>query len=288
MTDLDHIPSELIDGLDVTSASPLSGGDVADAWRLETADGALFAKTHPHPSPGLFERESTGLQALREHAPAGLCVPEVVRESAGGLVLEWIDTSGHRTAQTERDLGVGLAGLHRTANATFGGLDGARHGYLGSARVDLTPEDDWVAFYTDRRVAPLLDQAVAAGRLDPAAQGLFERVRPHAAELCGPTEPPALLHGDLWAGNRVVDAGGSNWLIDPAVHWGHREYDLAMMELFGGFGDACFSAYDEAFPLGDGRRERVPWYQLTPLLVHALLFGGHYGPAAMRVLERYA
>ncbi len=103
-------------------------------------------------------------------------------------------------------------------------------------------------------------------------------------ELCGPPEPPALLHGDLWAGNRMIDRDGANWLIDPATYWGHREVDLAMMRLFGGFGGAAFDAYAEAHPLAAGWPERVEWYQLVPLLVHAILFGGSYGRAAMAVL----
>ena len=90
-------------------------------------------------------------------------------------------------------------------------------------------------------------------------------------------EPSARLHGDLWAGNRVVDTAGSSWLIDPAAHGGHREFDLAMMRLFGGFAEGCFSAYDEAFPLAGGWQERVPLHQLAPLVVHAIKFGGHYG-----------
>jgi fructosamine-3-kinase len=86
----------------------------------------------------------------------------------------------------------------------------------------------------------------------------------------------------------LVDVRDSNWLIDPAVYWGHREVDLAMMQLFGGFGASTYEAYDEVFPLAAGWRERVEWYQLPPLLVHAILFGGSYGPAALAVLRRYA
>jgi fructosamine-3-kinase len=94
--------------------------------------------------------------------------------------------------------------------------------------------------------------------------------------LCGPPEPPARLHGDLWGGNMIADDRGEPCLIDPAVYGGHREIDLAMMKLFGGFGARVFDAYKEAFPLADGYRERVPLYQLYPLMVHVNLFGGGY------------
>ena len=275
------LPEDLIDGFGVRSVTPVRGGDVAQAFRLDTAGGPLFAKTHPTPMPGLFEREAAGLLALRRTGV--VAVPEVVRARASGLVLEWIEV-GAPTAASEPDLGTRLAALHRVAGPHFGGLDDSPGGYLGSQPVDLTPTDDWAEFFLERRVRPLTGRAVELGRIDPAALAEVERNSPHAAERCGPPEPPALLHGDLWAGNRLVDTAGVNWLIDPAASYGHREVDLAMMQLFGGFGDAAFAAYDEAFPLADGWRDRVSWYQLPPLLVHAILFGGSYGRAAMAVL----
>jgi fructosamine-3-kinase len=279
------LPAELVDGLGVTAATPVHGGDIAKAYRLDTPDGPLFAKTHPDPMPGLFEREAAGLRAL--HRAGAVAVPEVIRESPEGLVLEWIDV-GRRSPEADETLGRQLAVLHRVTGPHFGGLDDAPSGYLGSQPVDLTPTDDWAEFFLDRRIRPLTKRAVERGRLDPAAIGLVERVAGQAGELCGPPEPPALLHGDLWAGNRLVDVDGANWLIDPAVYWGHREVDLAMMQLFGGFGASTYEAYDDAFPLAAGWRERVEWYQLPPLLVHAILFGGSYGPAALGVLRRYA
>ncbi len=278
-------PADLIDGLDVTRVTPVHGGDIAKAYRLDTPSGPLFAKTHPDPKPEMFEREAAGLHALR--ATAAIAVPEVIRESPAGLVLEWIE-EGRRTAAADADLGGQLTALHRVTGPHFGGLDGAPGGYLGSQPVDLTPTERWPEFFVERRVRPLTFRAVELGRLDPSAVGLADRVTRRADELCGPPEPPALLHGDLWGGNRLVDVKGVNWLIDPAVYWGHREVDLAMMQLFGGFGQSTYEVYDEAFPLAAGWRDRVRWYQLPPLLVHAILFGGSYGSAALDVLRRYA
>ena len=154
--------------------------------------------------------------------------------------------------------------------------------------MDLSPTDDWAGFLLDRRIRPLLRTAIGSGNLDPAASDLLEELAPRAAELAGPEEHPSLLHGDLWAGNRVIDVSGRNWLIDPSSFHGHREYDLAMMLLFGGFGKDCFAAYDEVYPLAEGWRERVPWYQLPPLLVHAIRFGGGYGGAVLRALRSLA
>lgn len=285
-----ELPTELTEGLPIRRTSRVHGGDIATAYRLDLADGGtVFAKTHPSPKPDMFAREAAGLRALRRHAPAALGVPQVLRASARGLVLEWIDGAGRRPSDAvEEELGRGLAGLHRATNSTYGAIDDALAGYLGSAEIDLTPTADWPEFFIERRVRPLMERAIGMGRLDPRARAALAACAPRAAELCGPPEPAALVHGDLWAGNRVVDAAGRNWLIDPACHWAHREIDLAMMALFGGFGPACFAAYDEAFPLAEGWRSRVSWYQLPPLLVHAILFGGGYGDSALAALNRYA
>ena len=77
------------------------------------------------------------------------------------------------------------------------------------------------------------------------------------ADLAGPPEPPARLHGDLWGGNVLAGADGRARLIDPAAYGGHREVDLAMLRLFGAPSERVFAAYDEAAPLADGHRERV-------------------------------
>lgn len=277
----------LTHGLTVRRVTAVTGGDIASAYRVQTDQGVFFAKTKVDSTPDLFEREAAGLRVLREHAPTSLGVPQVLRTDRHGLLLEWIDP-GRPGGRTDQDLGRDLAALHRTTNATFGAIDDALAGYLGSAQVDLTPTSSWPEFMMERRIRPLTRRALEARRIDPQASRLVDVLADRAEELCGPAEPPALVHGDLWAGNRLVDRTGRNWLIDPAAHYGHREYDLAMMRLFGGFGVECFTAYDEAFPLAAGWQDRVEWNQLPPLLVHAILFGGDYGDAALAVMRRYA
>ena len=197
------LPDELIDGLGVTAARTVSGGDIARAYRLETPDGPLFLKWRPDSTPDLFEREAVGLRALRQHCGDLISVPEVLRASPRGLVLEWVDT-GRPTSRTETDLGRGLAHLHRTTNPTFGSLDDRTAGYLGSAQVDLTPTDDWPEFFVHRRVIPLIDRGIREGSVPAEARTLIDALASRADDLCGPPEPPALVHGDLWAGNRMV------------------------------------------------------------------------------------
>ena len=123
---------------------------------------------------------------------------------------------------------------------------------------------------------------------DGAIAGLSTLDADRLRDIGGPPEPPARLHGDLWAGNRLVDTSGRSWLIDPASHGGHREFDLAMMRLFGGFGDDCYRAYADASPLADGWEQRISLHQIAPLVVHAIKFGGGYPAAAADAIARYA
>ncbi|MEA3218614.1 MAG: hypothetical protein QOJ19_4770 [Acidimicrobiia bacterium] len=279
-------------GSTVASAAPLRGGDVAESYRVELADGRrVFAKTHRRAPPGFFTTESVSLSWLRE--PGVVAVPEVLLVSDGDpgagvpnhLVLEWVDEGhGVRSGPTEAALGVALAELHEVGAPSFGREDRRT---TGSRGLPNEPCDTWVEFYATQRLLPLARLARDGGSLPASALRGLEEVAGRLDVVGGPPEPPARLHGDLWAGNRLVDVAGRSWLIDPAAHGGHREYDLAMMRLFGGFGDACFVAYAERRPLAEGWQERVELHQIAPLVVHAIKFGGGYVGAASRAIERY-
>ena len=147
-----QLPAELTDGLTITGVTPLSGGDISQAFRVDTPDTSYFLKAHQKPKKQMFEREARGLKALRDTVPETLGVPEVVRASSRGLMLEWIEEGG-RTSTSEADLGTSLAELHRVPQPHFGGIDGDDSGFLGSVEVDLTPTQSWPDFYVYRRVS---------------------------------------------------------------------------------------------------------------------------------------
>jgi fructosamine-3-kinase len=264
-------------GARVTGARALAGGDINEAFAIELSDGQrAFAKTNAKAPAGFFEAEARGLGWLE--AAGALRIPKVLglgAASAGHgpfLLLELLEP-GVRMRGFDEILGRGLALLHRSGAPGFG-LD--HDNFVGALPQSNQPAATWAEFYRERRLRPLLERARRHGLASAALGRNMERLFAALEERVGPSEPPARLHGDLWAGNLHADPEGQPVLIDPAVYGGHREMDLAMMRLFGGFGERVFAAYDAAYPLAAGHRERVALYQLYPLLVHVALFGAGY------------
>jgi fructosamine-3-kinase len=272
-------------GRSIVGATRLRGGDVAVSFAFDLDDGRrVFAKTHPAAPPQFFTTEAAGLAWLR--AADAVAIPEVLAVSddpPNHLVLEWIE-EGRSARTTERDLGAALATLHRAGAPSFGREDRRS---TGSRGLPNEPCATWPEFYATNRLLPLAKLARDADALPETAIAAMEQLAGRLERFGGADEPPARLHGDLWAGNRLVDTHGRNWLIDPAAHGGHREFDLAMMRLFGGFTDECFAEYGDAFPLADGWAERVPLHQIAPLVVHAIKFGGGYVGAATAAIAHY-
>lgn len=246
-----------------------------------TADGrAFFAKVAPGPAEAVaaaFTAEASGLRWLAE-ADDGPPVPAVIGVSPELLVIELVEVKERtRTpAQAARQFGADLARMHAAGAPSFGA---PWPGYIASLPLDNTQADgeaDWGSWYARRRLLPYLRLARDKGALSAAEAGLVDAVIDRIGELAGPPEPPSRLHGDLWWGN-VVWSGGRGWLIDPAAHGGHRETDLAMLDLFSSpEQDEILRGYTETVPLADGWPSRVPLHQLHPLLVHVCLFGGGY------------
>jgi fructosamine-3-kinase len=266
-------------GRDVRSAARVGGGDINEGWRVELGDGTpAFAKTRGDVAPGEYAAEAAGLRWLAE--PGALGIPEVLGVSDGVLVLAWVPEGGRGDPAA---LGAGLAEIHAAGAPAFGATPHDGPTRIGPLLLPNDPAPDWATFYAERRLLPMLPRA----RLGLNATRAVERVCDRLPELAGPPEPPARLHGDLWSGNVLWDAGGRPWLIDPGAYGGHREVDLAMLRLFGSPGPAFLAAYEERRPLADGHEERVELWQLFPLLVHAALFGGGYRESAARAAERY-
>jgi len=197
------------------------------------------------------------------------------------LALELL-TPAKRRPDFDEALGRSLAALHAFGAATFG-LD--HDNFIGRLAQSNAVADDWATFYWASRLEPQLRLATDHGLIDEGTRSSFDGLRRVLSERVGPEESPSRLHGDLWGGNLHVDETGQSCLIDPAVYGGHREIDLAMMRLFGGFGERAFAAYREAWPLAPGAAERVSLYQLYPLLVHVNLFGGSYLGSVKRALS---
>ena len=289
-----NIPEALEEetGRRVAWAGRVGGGCINEGWQVVFEDGARsFVKTRQDVATGEYANEAAALRWLAE--PGAVRLPEVlaVRDDSEPrlLALEWID-EGRLGPDGAEELGRGLAALHCSGADAFGALPpGAPSPALriGAVELPVEPHDDWPGFYAECLLLPLARQATDAGALSSGGVAAVESVCERIGELAGPAEPPARLHGDLWGGNVLAGADGRGWLIDPAAYGGHREVDLAMLRLFGSPGTRLFAAYDEAHALADGHEERVGLWQLFPLLVHAVLFGGGYGASAEAAARRY-
>lgn len=267
----------------IHDAAPLGGGCVSDALRVETDGGAVFVKYDADAPAGMFEVEAAGLRELAT-ARSSLRVPEVLGHSERWLALAWLDARP-RTPAIDASLGRGLAELHRVSS---GGWGWHRPGFIGPLCQDNERSGDWADFWISRRLEPQLRSAREAGaRVGENAEWsrLFAAL-PVALSTAG-QDGDSLLHGDLWSGNALACSDGAPAVIDPAVYYGHREVDLAMADLFGGF-DAGFQvAYSESWPLAPGYAEvRRGTYQLYYLLVHVNLFGGGYAGRTRGVLDQ--
>lgn len=269
-----------------SDARRIGGGDINEAYRVTLADGRdAFVKTRARTIPGEYVAEAAGLAWLAE--PGLVRTPAVLELDEAYLALEWVEPGG-LSAEGAEELGRGLAGTHLAGAEQFGAPPGAPLDTgFGSLRLPNEPTPDWPSFYAGRRLLPLTRIARDRGSLSASGARAVEAVCEQIDELCGQPEPPSRLHGDLWGGNVMGAADGRAWLIDPSCYGGHREVDLAMLRLFGAPSHRIFDAYEEAAPLAAGADERVELYQLAPLLVHAVLFGGSYGAAAERAARRY-
>ena len=272
-------------GAKILAVKPISDGDINQAMLLETTAGRFFVKTNSNSVAGrMFETEALGLNLLA--ATGAIRTPTVAgfgeTEVGGFLLLEYTET-GYRPAGFWEEFGTAMADLHRHSAPVFGlGHDN----FIGNLPQSNCQHDGWPDFYVSERLLPQLEIAEQKQQLQPADFQDFERLFKLLPELC-PTEPPALVHGDLWSGNFLCNAQGQPVLIDPAVSYSHRETDLAMSRLFGGFDRQFYRSYEAAWPLASGFEQRLFVYQLYYLLVHLNLFGGGYVRQVRSILAEF-
>ncbi len=260
----------------------VGGGCINDAFRIGDGERDFFVKVNRAEGYGMFEAEAAGLEEMA--ATGTLRVPRPVCHGVAGdsawLVLEYLEMGGGSGGAA---MGEGLAAMHRcTAD---------RYGWWRDNTIGSTPQpngwmDDWLDFWRERRLGFQLGLAGRRG-IGRRALGLGERLMADLPGLfTGYTPEPSLLHGDLWGGNAGLTRDGEPVIFDPATYYGDREAEIAMTELFGGFGGAFRAAYEAAWPLDPGYRVRKTLYNLYHILNHYNLFGGGYGSQAETMMER--
>lgn len=269
----------------INDAKSVHGGDINESFRIATNEGYFFVKMNDAKRfPEMFAQEYAGLLELR--SAGALQAPKpLAYGSVGGrayLVQEFL-TKGQAVTDFWDDFAVSLARQHRVTKPHFGNPG---TNYLGTLKQYNTPYSNWAVFYAFNRLLPLIRMAYDQQIVDKQMVQQVESLCRQLPQLF-PAEAPALLHGDLWSGNFMVGANGKACVFDPAVYYGHREMDLAMTRLFGGFDTRFYYAYQAAYPLLPGWQQRIGICQLYPLLVHLILFGGNYYNSIREVLQSY-
>lgn len=284
---LEHTRQTASSGLtgEIKGFSFASGGCINKGGQLKTTAGNFFLKWNDRQKfPGMFASEAKGLSLLR--TPKVLDIPEVIHFGTSGsyqfLLLQFIDQSS-RSGLYWQNLGSGLATLHQNTTSHFG-LD--HDNYIGSLHQPNHQLLSWVDFFIKQRLEIQMQIAFDKHRIENDLLKKFDILFSKLPSML-PAEPPALLHGDLWSGNIITNSAGEPCLIDPAVYFGHREMDLAMTQLFGGFDKSFLESYDHTFPLISGYKERFDIYNLYPLLVHLNLFGAGYKSQVVSIVNRF-
>lgn len=276
-------------GAPLQRATSVSGGCIANATRLDTEAGPFFLKWGRNAVARTFAGEAAGLQALAD-PDTPLRIPNVYAtqpetdDRPGFLLMEWIDTAPPPPT-FDADLGEALAVLHHHTEEAYGfSVDN----HIGRRPQPNSYHNDWPTFFRTQRLHPQVEHARANDRWPTDWDALLDRLLDRLPTHLPSKPPPSLVHGDLWSGNVMATAEGSPALIDPAVYYGHREVDLAMTDLFGGFDDAFMDAYRAAWPLSPGYELRASIYNLYHLINHLNHFGGAYAQQVRYTLQRVA
>ncbi|MBE0571583.1 MAG: fructosamine kinase family protein [Ignavibacteriaceae bacterium] len=274
-------------GSKIKGFTSLSGGCISDAFKVTMDNGSnFFLKYNSSSSNDMFIKEANGLKELSK--ANAIRIPEVLSFNDDYILLDYIPTGSKKKSFFE-DFGRRFAEMHKYAADEFGFYE---DNYIGSNPQKNIPDakekNDWVRFYFNKRILFQLQLAEKLGNSTDALRKGISKLEDKIEEIIGDSkEKPSLLHGDLWGGNYMVDENGNAVLIDPAVYYGHREADLGMTKLFGGFSLEFYRAYVETFPLEDGYDYRENIYKLYHVLNHLNLFGGGYYSQALSLIKFY-
>lgn len=269
----------------ITGTRALGGGCINPAVALETNSKNYFLKYNSaQKHPGMFEAEVKGLALLR--STGALYIPSVIHcgEASGdAFILMELVEQGRPAATFWTDFGSSLARMHKITRSQFG-LD--HDNYIGSLQQSNREHSTWAEFFMNERIEPQLRLARDAGKINAPVIAHFDSLFIKLGEIF-PAEPPALLHGDLWSGNYMRSPQGKACIYDPAVYFGHREMDIAMTKLFGGFTEDFYTGYNNELPLEKGWKQRIDICNLYSLLVHVNLFGGGYVNDVEAIVRRF-
>jgi len=271
--------------VEIISASPVSGGSINDAFRIKTSLGQFFVKYNDASRyPEMFEKESRGLQLLRDSN--SISIPDILTAGEAGsyafLLLEFIEPA-READHFWQNFGKNLAAMHSHKAEKFG-LD--HDNYMGSLYQYNNFHDNWTEFFIVERLERQVKMAREDGSIGRVDITGFERLYKRLDEIF-PSSEPSLIHGDLWSGNFMTDRQRNACLIDPAVYYGHPEIDIAMSTLFGGFNQKFYDAYNNHNPLEKGWESRLDIYNLYPLMVHVNLFGGGYLGSVQKIVRKF-
>ena len=279
------------EGSSVSGERGVGGGCINSCGVLTLSTGRrVFIKRNSLAGADMFRQEAAGLLALSAVSGAPP-VPGVLGAGEDGsfsfLLLEYLEP-GRKTPSFWEDFGSAMAALHRNGRSSSCGF--GEDNYIGSGPQPNKAMDNWIDFFCTRRIEFQLKIASDHRRLDSSSVKLVQSVMERMDRYLIPCDSggPSLLHGDLWSGNFVVGPGGEACIIDPAAYYGHRESDLAMTRLFGGFDPAFYRAYESTWPLEQGFSERCDLYNLYHMLNHLNLFGGSYAGSVVSIARKYS
>jgi len=267
----------------IVSKTSIGGGCIANACVIITESGNKYFVKSYGSNKEILRNEANGLKELAK--AEAIRVPEVIILDDDFLLLEFIG-QGRRSKNFSEEFGRQFARMHKFNGENFGFFE---DNFIGSnPQINLPQSDNWIEFFWQNRLLYQYKLAEHNHFANAEFKTSFQKLEQAFISIVnGTEEPPTVLHGDLWGGNYMVDSSGSAVLIDPAVYYGHREADLAMTKMFGGFDSNFYHAYNEEFPLIEDWQYRIDLYMLYHVLNHLNLFGSGYYSQVISIIRKY-